>query len=418
MSDISKIKLPNGSEYNLKDSDAIHKSDDIPRTNVGTTSDVIANGIDEVTRPLVGAAASNKTFGLPASQITIEYSRDGGSTWVDYDATDTQKIALFAETRSASFRLGKVTSTADNNTNNMLRVTISREDRYVSIDCLYIWASTQGNSWTVDLDKSTIGAKTTFTNVFKGFSLGGWSGNNVKYFPSILFGGGDWQTSQAYALRLTFKQTSIRTSGNYGPPNVIDVRFYGTDVWTAPNSIVASNHLYKWNENLDATFPTRIYVGNVSDTAERDLDVVSKSGRIELYATGTDTGSKGIMVENAAGTTKVILRANQNNEVTLYGNVSGKVNSHTVDADVPSGAEFTDTKTRQTLHTGNTNRPLLMASSANTVTTYNVDSITYRNNDIYANPSTGLLTAKNFANSKGTIGASYDSSTETITITL
>ena len=124
------------------------------------------------------------------------------------------------------------------------------------------------------------------------------------------------------------------------------------------------------------------------------------------------------MVVNAAGTGKTILRVNQNNEVTLYGDVSGKVNDHTVDADVPSGAVFTDTKTRQTLHTGNTNLPLLMASSANTVTTSNVDSVTYRNNDIYANPSTGLLTAKNFANSKGTIGASYDSSTETITITL
>ena len=34
MADISKLKLPNGSEYNLKDSGAIHKSDDIPRTNV------------------------------------------------------------------------------------------------------------------------------------------------------------------------------------------------------------------------------------------------------------------------------------------------------------------------------------------------------------------------------------------------
>lgn len=73
---------------------------------------------------------------------------------------------------------------------------------------------------------------------------------------------------------------------------------------------------------------------------------------------------------------------------------------------------------RQTLQTGNANRPLLMAYSANTVTTSNVDNVAYRNNNIYANPSTGLITATNFANSKGTIGASYDSETETITIIL
>lgn len=77
-----------------------------------------------------------------------------------------------------------------------------------------------------------------------------------------------------------------------------------------------------------------------------------------------------------------------------------------------------DTKVRQTLNSGNTNRPLLMAYSANTVTTSNVDNVSYRNNSIYANASTGLVTAKNFANSHGTIAASYTASTETITITL
>ena len=56
----------------------------------------------------------------------------------------------------------------------------------------------------------------------------------------------------------------------------------------------------------------------------------------------------------------------------------------------------TDTKVRQTLNTGNTNRPLLMAYSDNTVTTANVDNVSYRNNSIYANPSTGTVTATNF----------------------
>ena len=78
----------------------------------------------------------------------------------------------------------------------------------------------------------------------------------------------------------------------------------------------------------------------------------------------------------------------------------------------------TDTKVRQTLNSGNYNRPLLMAYSANTVTTSNVDNVSYRNNSIFANASTGLVTAKNFANSHGTIAASYTASTETITITL
>lgn len=78
----------------------------------------------------------------------------------------------------------------------------------------------------------------------------------------------------------------------------------------------------------------------------------------------------------------------------------------------------TDTKVRQTLSTSDVNHPLLLGYSANTTTTGNVDNVAYRNNSIFANPSTGLLTATNFANSRGTIGSSYDSATETLTINL
>lgn len=51
----------------------------------------------------------------------------------------------------------------------------------------------------------------------------------------------------------------------------------------------------------------------------------------------------------------------------------------------------TDTKVRQTLTSTNAYKPLLMAYSANTVTTTNVDNVSYRNNSIYANPSTGTI---------------------------
>jgi len=54
-----------------------------------------------------------------------------------------------------------------------------------------------------------------------------------------------------------------------------------------------------------------------------------------------------------------------------------------------------DIKVRQSLaaNTDNTNRPLLLGYSATTDTTANVDNLAYRNNSIYANPSTGTITA-------------------------
>ena len=56
-----------------------------------------------------------------------------------------------------------------------------------------------------------------------------------------------------------------------------------------------------------------------------------------------------------------------------------------------------DTKVRQSLKTDNVNRPLLMAYSDNTVTTANVDNVSYRANVMYANASTGRITATEFA---------------------
>ena len=53
-------------------------------------------------------------------------------------------------------------------------------------------------------------------------------------------------------------------------------------------------------------------------------------------------------------------------------------------------------RVRQTLVSGDANIPLLMAYSANTVTTTNVDNVSYRNNNIYANPSTGKIHATGF----------------------
>lgn len=55
----------------------------------------------------------------------------------------------------------------------------------------------------------------------------------------------------------------------------------------------------------------------------------------------------------------------------------------------------TDTKTRQTLYSSNYNLPLLMSYQTITNTTTYVDNITYRNNSIYANPSTGTITTPN-----------------------
>ena len=55
-----------------------------------------------------------------------------------------------------------------------------------------------------------------------------------------------------------------------------------------------------------------------------------------------------------------------------------------------------DTKVRQTLSTANKNYPLLMSYGETSNTNNNVDNVSYRNNSIYANPSTGNIQAASF----------------------
>ena len=387
----NKVVLTSDANGGIKYMDAL------PRQYVGTTSDGYANGLDPMSRALVSTAASNKTFGLPASSITIEYSTDGGSTWTDYGATDTEKISLFSELRTFTPRLGKASTTAANQTNCQLRVTITPTDgRYVAVDSVYVWGSTNGNTWYMDLDASTVADKDTFTNIFTGHKLEGWSGNNIKYFTGFLLDGRSSGTaSNKYKLRLTFRQTAIRTSGNYGAPTVYDIRFYGdafhvTPQGAAAQNIIKSNHIYSWDASFNTVFPRRIQSGTGSDKFENSIDVISNSGRIQMYSTGNTNGdgNRGIWVgAHGTGDSKTIISVDTNNNVTFTGSLSGNATSATT----AINASMSDTLKSVQL----TNEDLNTLIPSNTTTYYAGGQNEVTNSPLSSGTAFGLVTYRN-----------------------
>ena len=238
-----------------------------PSTWKPTPTDIVregytAAGLDPIAAAMIGSAASNKTFGLPAEAITVEYSNDGGATWEDYRASSSVKFALFAELRDSPIYLGKRSATvaADpanaQTTGSMLRVTIVPSDRYVSFNSIYCWLSTAGNKCQAKIESSTIGEKTTFSELKGWTTVSGWAGNNIIYFRSGTFGGGESQPTNHYAYRVTFRNTSINAvSGN---AYINDIRFLGVDAWVSPNNMVGRNRLYKWDADLTAIFEKSI----------------------------------------------------------------------------------------------------------------------------------------------------------------
>jgi hypothetical protein len=122
------------------------------------------------------------------------------------------------------------------------------------------------------------------------------------------------------------------------------------------------------------------------------------------------TGDKSIYYNNAvyAGTSNAVCGyANRTSYYMYDGTYWVFLSNGIVDSN-------TDTKVRQTLQTGDANRPLLMAYSNNTTTTTNVDNVTYRNNNIYANPSTGTITATNLSIAPPADNATFPSGAITV----
>jgi len=77
--------------------------------------------------------------------------------------------------------------------------------------------------------------------------------------------------------------------------------------------------------------------------------------------------------------------------VDTYGHVTG-ISDHTVT--IPA-SDNTDEQVKQILNSDNTNRPLLMSGASTSNTTTDVYGGSYRNNNIYANASTGTIRSKN-----------------------
>ena len=203
--------------------------------------------------------------------------------------TDVQKKDLFSETRGTNVFLGKASTAADNNVKNMLRITINPNDRYVSVNMFYLWGSTNGSTWYAKLEYQTYANHdtTTWTTSFENKPMGGWSGNNVVYFNQVQgFNRNSSQSANIYALRFTFHQTAINAS--YSSACLSDIRCFGLNTWTSPNNIVGHNRLYKWDSNLNATFPAQLtatqFNGSLSGTATKATADASGNTITSTYA--------------------------------------------------------------------------------------------------------------------------------------
>lgn len=244
-------KTPTSGSANLVTSGAVYTalSGKASSTHTHTLNQVTSStfnttgSIDYISRSLIPYVSGTKFYGMPAAAITVEYSRDGGATWIDYGLTNAQKMNIFDHSNIAGLYLGKATNKADNSINNMLRITIDAtksDGRYLSTDSMFTWMSSNGNTTCVTLEVASYSAPTTFKTIVNNAPINGWSGPNMSHYGLTTFGGstaGSTSPNNQF-YRLTYKQTAINS--NYPSAIISDIRFFGSTVWGGGMAIVNS----------------------------------------------------------------------------------------------------------------------------------------------------------------------------------
>lgn len=200
--------------------------------------------IDPVHAGFMGAGRCMSAF-LPPSGIKIEYSNDGGDTWLDYCTKDAHKRYIASMTGSRfRYRLGG--PDASGALGDMLRVTYEPSDgRYGRVMSALVGVSLNGGSNLLcGVETSTLGAKETWVKRVLSAEMGGRPAMNVVDLPVLTFGGYAGQTTNTYGWRFTFAKKADVPGKTQ---EVLTIDLYGDMVWNPVNEMMRSGRLYSWD---------------------------------------------------------------------------------------------------------------------------------------------------------------------------
>lgn len=204
---------------------------------------------------MVADLGANRMAFAKAAGVTIEYSTNGGSTWTDYDASETAKLGLTST--GAGLYLGKHNTNGTGTANDRLRITFdtSLSKIYTQLNKFVLLVSTNGASgFTCTIDAATNGAPTTFHTFADHIPLSGWSGYNVINTSTITTYGNS--SSQYQKLRFTFAQTAANS--NYTSASVSTILGFGGVGWTAPSNMAKNGHIYSFDSQQNVIFPSNL----------------------------------------------------------------------------------------------------------------------------------------------------------------
>ena len=239
-------------------------------------------------RGLFDTARANRLMFLPADQVIIEQTIDGGVTWTDARVSDDYKLGLFSEQRPV-ITLPKI----DGKQNVLcgLRVTISAikynvpvgtpetekynywnvdyfnsAERYCTVRDAYFWLSVSpSNSMGIKVecaDGTNNRAWLTCFDDAKFYAQGQPGCNYVNLNSESTFGAYNrGQTANIWNYRFTFFTKPNSNETFYDSSNsqsISEIRMYGHKAYIAANPMMFRDHMYNWDAGQNVTFPAQV----------------------------------------------------------------------------------------------------------------------------------------------------------------
>lgn len=241
--------------------------------------------------PIDGAIMSANVMAFPnPAGISIEYSIDGGITWLDYGATYEQKVRIFTSEYPTFCGLDSNASLG-----KQLRITFTPQEcgYYGTLNKIILLVNVAGtkNAWCTfkGLTGTNVDAgnedDSFYTTLVEKASLRGSPGYNVLNFNTIYTRPKNGLTpSFFHRLRLVFGYDGIENP-NIRTLFISSLRFFGTNKYEVPSTLAQYNHLYSYDWQQNAFFPKKVQSNEIVNFDVNNIEPTQTGSSVSKTST-------------------------------------------------------------------------------------------------------------------------------------
>lgn len=286
----------------------------VPESSISAITGL--NGeVSPLARALIDNCRANKLAFLPADQIIVEKTIDGGKTWTDAGVSDATKAHIFSGVTYGYIALPQINGKM--NTLCGVRVTftamkydvpsgtaetdkykywnknyVKSTERYCNLDYFWFWINGVNNAISVKLEvASGDHPEAWWIQYDGGLRMTGWPGSNIIKQSKYVFGGSPPQTANPWNYRFTFMtvppsgKTELSTGYETYSQMINAIRGYGDRVWTAANNLMYTDNIYSVGVDKSTTFPATVSAPVFKENGKNLADLYMQ--KASLYPVGS-----------------------------------------------------------------------------------------------------------------------------------